>query len=89
MDDINRSFTQKRGMAGVIIITLEGDVLKYKVLLQFPVTNNDAEYEAILTGLRVVKVLGAKIALLKRDSKLVIGQVNEEFEAKERGCRGT
>jgi len=72
MDDINRLSTQKRGMADVIIITPEGDVLKYKVQLQFLVTNNDAEYEAILIGLRVTKVLGAKIALLKRDSKLVI-----------------
>ena len=72
MDDINRLSTQKRGMADVIIITPEGDVLKYKVQLQFLVTNNDAEYEAILIGLRVAKVLGAKIALLKRDSKLVI-----------------
>ena len=36
-----------------------------------------------MIGLRVANALGAKIALLKRDSKLVIGQVNGEFEAKE------
>lgn len=58
--------------------------MKYRVQLQFHVTNNEAEYEAILTGLRVAKALEAKIMLLKSNSKLVIGQINEEFEAKEK-----
>ena len=35
-------------------------------------------------GLRVVKALRAKSALLKSDSKLMIGQIKGEFEAKER-----
>ena len=47
-------------------------------------TNNEAEYEAILMGLRVIKALGAKSTLLKIDSKLVIGQINRDFKAKER-----
>ena len=55
------------------IITLEGNVLKYGVQLQYPATNNEAEYEAILTGLRIGKALGAKNLLLQSDSKLVIG----------------
>ena len=46
-------------------------------------TNNEAEYKAILIGLRVAKALGAKIALLRNDSQLVIRQVNKEFKAKE------
>ena len=47
-------------------------------------TNNEAKYEAILTRLKVVKAFEAKITLLKSDSKLVIGQVNGEFETKEK-----
>lgn len=47
--------------------------MKYEVQLQFPVTNNEAEYKAILTRSKVAKALRAKVALLKRDSKLVIG----------------
>ena len=47
--------------------------MKYGVQLQFFVTNNEVEYEAILTRLKVTKALGAKIVLLKSDSKLVIG----------------
>lgn len=42
----------------MILISLGKDVLKYRVQLQFPVTNNEAEYEAILTNLKVAKALG-------------------------------
>jgi len=35
-------------------------MLKYGVQLQFFATNNEAEYEAILTRLRVEKALGAR-----------------------------
>ena len=36
-----------------------------------------------MTGLRVGKALGAKNLLLQSDSKLIIGQIKEEYEAKE------
>lgn len=36
-----------------------------------------------MTGLKVSKALGAKRTLLKSDLRLVIGQINGEFEAKE------
>ena len=58
-------------------------MLKYGIQLKFPVTNNEAKYEVILMGLRVGKVLGAKNPLLQSDFKLVIGQIKEEYEAKE------
>ena len=57
--------------------------MKNGVQLKFLVTNNEAEYEAILTGLRIALALGTKTALLKNDSQLVIGQVKGDFEAKE------
>ena len=39
-------------------------MLKYKVQLKFPATNNEVKYEGILMGLRVGKALGAKNLLL-------------------------
>ena len=78
------SSVQKMEGVGIIILTSKGETLKYGVQLQFPATNNKAEYKTILMGLRVVKALRAKSALLKSDSKLVIGQIKGEFEAKER-----
>ncbi|XP_075663300.1 uncharacterized protein LOC142632865 [Castanea sativa] len=46
-------------------------------------TNNEAEYEGILTGLRLGNALGIKNLLIQSDSKLAIGQIREEYEAKE------
>ena len=77
------SSTQKRGGVRVIITTLNREMLKYGVQLKFPTTNNEAKYEGILMGLRVGKALGAKNLLIQSDSKLVIGQIKEEYEAKE------
>ena len=59
MIQTDRSSAQKRGGVGVIIITPNGETLKYGVLLKFPASNNEAEYEGILTGLRLGKALGA------------------------------
>ena len=74
---------KRGGGVGVVITTLDEEMLKYGVQLKFSATNNEAEYEGILMGLRVRKALKAKNLLIQSDSKLVIGQIKEEFEAKE------
>ena len=76
------SSTQKKGGAGVIITSPKGNILKYGVQLKFPVTNNEAEYKAILTGLRIAQAFGAKNVLIRSDSQLIIGQVKGDFKAK-------
>ena len=58
------SSAQKKGRVGVVITTPEGEILKYGVRLRFPATNNEAEYEGILTGLRLGKALGVKNLLI-------------------------
>ena len=65
---------QKRGEVRVVIITPDEEMLKYEIQLKFPTTNNEVEYEGILTGLMVEKALGAKNLLLQSDSKLVKGK---------------
>ena len=66
------------GGVGVILLSLEKDVLRYGVQLQFIATNNEAEYGTVLMGLRVAKALGARNLKLNFDSKLVTGQMNNE-----------
>ena len=46
------------------MITPERKTLKYRVQLTLSDTNNEAEYEGILLGLRDDKALGAKNLLL-------------------------
>ena len=48
------------GGVGIIMTSPEKDVLKYGVQLQFPATNNEAKYEAVLASLRISRALGIK-----------------------------
>ena len=66
-----------------MITTPDGETLKYGVRLRFPATNNEAEYEGVLTGLRLGKALGVKNLLIQSYSKLVIEQIKGEYEVKE------
>ena len=61
----------------------KNDVLKYGVQLQFPTTNNEAEYEAVLARLKVARALGVKNVRWRFDSKLIVGQITNEYEANE------
>ena len=46
-------------------------------------TNNEAEYETLLIGLRIAKVLGVIALRVQSDSQLIVGQVNGEYKEKE------
>jgi ribonuclease HI len=56
----NGSYTLKGAGSGVMFITLEGDILKYAIQFEFPAMNNIAEYEGLVTGLRLAKDLGIR-----------------------------
>ena len=64
----DESATKKAGGAGVVLISLEGEILKYAVRLQFPATNNEVEYEALLTGLSLARVPEVKTLTVQVDS---------------------
>ena len=65
LDDIDRWFVSpEEGGVGVVVTAPNEEVLKYEVQLKFPATNNEAEYEGILIGLRIEKALGAKNLLI-------------------------
>ena len=44
--------------------------------------NNEAEYEALLAGMAMVQKIGGKVVELFSDSRLIVGQVKGELEAK-------
>ena len=51
---------------------------------EYTTTNNEADYEALLTGLKLAKILGAIELDIHSDSQLIVGQVNGNYEAKEK-----
>ena len=50
--------------------------------------NNEAEYEALLMGMAMVQRMGGKSVKVFSDSRLVVGQVKGEFEAKDERMQG-
>uniref|UniRef100_A0A2N9E4H4 Uncharacterized protein n=1 Tax=Fagus sylvatica TaxID=28930 RepID=A0A2N9E4H4_FAGSY len=81
--NIDGSSTKDSGGVGVVLRSPEGDIIKQAIRLQYPTTNNEAEYEALLVGLKTAKILGATELDVRSDSQLVVGQVNGDYEAKE------
>jgi ribonuclease HI len=68
------------GGAGVLFISPRGEQLKYVLQILWEVSNNEAEYEALLHGLRLAISLGIKRLLVYGDSLLVVQQVNKEWD---------
>jgi hypothetical protein len=60
------------GGAGMLFISPRGEQLKYVLQILWEVSNNEAEYEALLHGLRLAISLGIKRLLVYGDSLLVV-----------------
>ncbi|XP_066360857.1 uncharacterized protein [Miscanthus floridulus] len=65
--------------AGILFITPTRDKLRYVLRIHFTASNNAAEYEACLHGLRIAIELGVKRLMVYGDSALVINQLNKDW----------
>ena len=68
---------------GLVLISPERITIEKSLRLGFLATNNEAEYEALLEGMSMVQKLGGKTVNMFSNSRLVIGQVNGELEARD------
>ncbi|XP_066162902.1 uncharacterized protein [Oryza sativa Japonica Group] len=66
---------------GVTLTSPSGDVLKYVVRLDFRATNNMAEYEGLLAGLRAAAEMGIRHLLVLGDYQLFVNQVSKEYQS--------
>ena len=73
--------------AGVILTSPTGERSTYALRFGFKCSNNEAEYEATLAGLRLAQSLKVKKIAIFSDSLLVVNQVNGTYEAKEAHIR--
>jgi ribonuclease HI len=71
----DRSLMKTGAGAGLLFISPLGKHLRYVLRLHFPVSNNVAEYEALVNGLRIAIELGVRRLDARGDSQLVIDQV--------------
>jgi ribonuclease HI len=66
--------------AGVLLISLQGEHLKYVLQINYKPSNNGGEYKALIHGLCIAVSLGIKRLLAFDDSKVIIEQVNKEWD---------
>jgi ribonuclease HI len=74
--------------AAAILVSPSGIKLRYTAKLHFhneadKGTNNIVEYEAILLGLHKLRTIGTQTCILRTDSKVVVGQIEKEYIARE------
>ena len=65
--------------AGVVLIAPTGERLKYVLRIHFQASNNIAEYEALIDGLRVAISLGIRNLMVWGDSQLMVRQVSKDY----------
>ena len=68
---------------GLVLISPEKIIIKKSLRLGFLATNNEAEYKALLQGMAMVQKMGVKAVEVFSDSRLVVGQVKGELEARD------
>ena len=73
---------------GLVLISLEKLTIEKSLRLGFSAMNNETEYEALLEGVSMVQRMGGKAVKVFLDSRMVVGQVGRELEARDERMQG-
>ena len=85
---VDGALNQKGSGVGLVLISPKKVIIEKYLRLDFSTMNNEAEYEALLIRMAMVQRMGGKSIKLFSDSRLVVGQVTGEFEAKDERMQG-
>ncbi|XP_074352736.1 uncharacterized protein LOC141691883 [Apium graveolens] len=80
---IDGTSTAERSGAGLILIIPEGFTIQEAITFIFKATNNQAEYEAFISGLKLAKSLGISKMIIYIDSQIVVKQTSGEYIVKD------
>ncbi|XP_028053847.1 uncharacterized protein LOC114258158 [Camellia sinensis] len=76
--------SNKHGVGlGIVLISPDELTIEHAITLGLPASNNKTEYKALLAGLKSALRQRAIELMVYSDSKLIVNQVSEEYEAKE------
>ena len=78
--NVDGALRQTGAGLGLQLKSLIGETIEQEIWLGFNASNNESEYEALLSGIELATVVSADKLLVQSDSQLVVGQVNEEFK---------
>ena len=74
--------TNQRGSGvGLVLVSPEKTIIEKSLRLGF--SANEAEYKALLQGMAMMQKMGRKAVEMFSDSRLVVGQVKGELEARD------
>ena len=81
--------TNQRGFGvGLVLISPKKLTIEKSLKLGFSAINNAAEYEVLLEGISMVQIVGEKVVKMFLDSRLVVGYVGGELEARDEIMQG-
>ena len=80
---VDGAANQRGSGVELVLVSLEKITIEKSLRLSFSATNNEAEYEALLMGMMMVQKMGGKAVKVFPDSKLVVGQVRGDLEARD------
>ncbi|KAJ4795108.1 Pol-polyprotein [Rhynchospora pubera] len=78
---VDGAASEKGSGVGIEIKGPKGEKFHYAIHLTFEVSNNVAEYEALLAGMRLMEAIGARSVRFYMDSQLMVNQIKEEYAA--------
>ena len=85
---VDGAANQKGSKVGLVLISPEKIIIDKSLRLGFSATNNEAEYKVLLQGIAMVQKMGGKAVEVFLNSRLVVGQVKGELEAKDVRMQG-
>ena len=80
---VDEAANQRGSGVGLVLVSPEKVTIEKSMRLSFSATNNEAEYKALLMGMMMVQKMGGKAVKVFSDSKLVVGQVRGDLEARD------
>ena len=72
---------QARG-ASVVLLSPEGDIVECVIRLDFPTTNDEANYEALVASLDLARATRVSNVVIYCNSQVITNQINGDYECK-------
>ena len=85
---INGVVNQRGSGVGLVLVSPEQITSERSLRLGFSATNNEAKYEALLEEMSMVQRMGGKAVKMFSNSRLVVGQMKGEIEARDERMQG-
>ena len=80
---VDGAANQRGSGVGLVLVSPEKITIEKSLRLGFSAMNNEAEYDTLLMGMIMVQKMGGKTVKVYSDSKLVVGQVRGDLEARD------